>query len=111
MAGRRTHRSVAFNDHMESIVKSSARPRKRAQMVERCGISNQELIDWLRASSVVRTMSRRRSRVWRRRRFNHVRMLSHDDASPRCEGAFGHRASALRNFRSMRKPRAKPLRG
>jgi alpha-D-ribose 1-methylphosphonate 5-triphosphate diphosphatase len=32
----------AFNDHMESTVTSAARPRKRAQMVERCGISDEE---------------------------------------------------------------------
>src|ERR1700716_2168264 len=32
----------AFNDHMESTVASAARPRKRVQMVARCGVSHEE---------------------------------------------------------------------
>src|SRR5258708_30108285 len=39
----------APNDHMESIVNSSATPRKRAPMVERCRISYQEFDRLLQA--------------------------------------------------------------
>jgi len=79
----------AFNDHMESIVKSTARPRKRAQMVERCGISNEEF-----DSLVERVVSRARdvpgsmARLAEAARNANVRMLSHDDDSPGMRAAF-----------------------
>jgi alpha-D-ribose 1-methylphosphonate 5-triphosphate diphosphatase len=79
----------AFNDHMESIVASAARPRKRAQMVERCGISNEEF-----DSLVQRVVSRADevpasiARLAEAARNTNVRMLSHDDNSPAMREAF-----------------------
>jgi alpha-D-ribose 1-methylphosphonate 5-triphosphate diphosphatase len=73
----------AFNDHMESTVASAARPRKRAQMVERCGISNEEfehLVERVvsRAADVPASIAR----LAKAARDTNVKMLSHDDASP-----------------------------
>jgi alpha-D-ribose 1-methylphosphonate 5-triphosphate diphosphatase len=79
----------AFNDHMASIVKDAAKPRKRAQMVERCGISN-EAFD----SLVERVVSRADevpasiARLAQAARGANVRMLSHDDNSPAMRAAF-----------------------
>jgi alpha-D-ribose 1-methylphosphonate 5-triphosphate diphosphatase len=79
----------AFNDHMDSIVTSTARPRKRAQMVERCGISKEEF-DRL----VERVVSRAHDvpasivRLAETARNANVRMLSHDDDSPGMRAAF-----------------------
>jgi len=79
----------AFNDHMESIVTSAARPRKRAQMVERCGISNEEF-----DSLVERVISRAHdvpasiARLAEAARSANVRMLSHDDDSPEMRETF-----------------------
>ena len=73
----------AFNDHMDSTVASPAKPHKRARMVERSGLSNEEF-DRL----VQRVVSRAhevpaRSRGWpTSARAADVRMLSHDDESP-----------------------------
>ena len=80
---------LAFNDHMDSIVTSTARPRKRAQMVERCGISNKDF-DRL----VERVVSRARdvpasiARLAEAARGANVRMLSHDDDNPGMRAAF-----------------------
>jgi alpha-D-ribose 1-methylphosphonate 5-triphosphate diphosphatase len=79
----------AFNDHMDSTVASTARPRKRAQMVERCGISNKEF-DRL----VERVVSRAQdvpasiARLAEAARSANVKMLSHDDESPAMRKAF-----------------------
>jgi alpha-D-ribose 1-methylphosphonate 5-triphosphate diphosphatase len=79
----------AFNDHMESTVKSAARPRKRAQMVERCGISNEEF-----DSLVQRVVSRAPevpasiARLAQAARGANVRMLSHDDNTPAMREAY-----------------------
>jgi alpha-D-ribose 1-methylphosphonate 5-triphosphate diphosphatase len=80
---------LAFNDHMESIVKSAARPRKRAQVVERCGISNEEfdsLVERVvaRAQDVPASIARLAGIA----RDAGVRMLSHDDESPAKRRAF-----------------------
>jgi alpha-D-ribose 1-methylphosphonate 5-triphosphate diphosphatase len=79
----------AFNDHMDSTVASRARPRKRAQMVERCGISNEEfeaLVERIvsRADDVPASIARL-AEIARKAR---VRMLSHDDDSPEMREAF-----------------------
>jgi alpha-D-ribose 1-methylphosphonate 5-triphosphate diphosphatase len=79
----------AFNDHMESIVRSAARPRKRAEVVERCGISNEEF-----DSLVERVVSRAQdvpasiTRLAGVARDAGVRMLSHDDECPAKRRAF-----------------------
>ena len=79
----------AFNDHMEFIVRSAAKPRKRAQVVERCGLSNEEF-DRL----VERVVSRGDevpasiARLAQAARDASVRMLSHDDESPAKRRAF-----------------------
>ena len=79
----------AFNDHIKSAVASLARPRKRAQMVERTGLSN-EAFDHL----VERVVSRAHdvpgsiARLAEIARSANVRMLSHDDDSPEMRQAF-----------------------
>jgi alpha-D-ribose 1-methylphosphonate 5-triphosphate diphosphatase len=79
----------AFNDHMNSIVRNAEKPQKRAQMVERCGVSNEEF-DCL----VARIMSRGHEvpeSVERLAGVAHaanVKMLSHDDATPAMRKAF-----------------------
>jgi alpha-D-ribose 1-methylphosphonate 5-triphosphate diphosphatase len=79
----------AFNDHMESIIRSAAKPRKRAQVVERCGLSNEEfdaLVQRVasRASEVPASIAR----LSKAAREAGVRMLSHDDESPAMRKAF-----------------------
>jgi alpha-D-ribose 1-methylphosphonate 5-triphosphate diphosphatase len=79
----------AFNDHMESTVKSAARPRKRAQMVERCGISNDEfnsLVEHVvsRAPEVPASIAR----LAQAATGANIRMLSHDDNSPAMREAY-----------------------
>jgi alpha-D-ribose 1-methylphosphonate 5-triphosphate diphosphatase len=79
----------AFNDHMESIIRSAAKPRKRAQVVERCGLSNEEfdaLVQRVasRASDVPASIAR----LSKAAREAAVRMLSHDDESPAMRKAF-----------------------
>jgi alpha-D-ribose 1-methylphosphonate 5-triphosphate diphosphatase len=86
---------LAFNDHMNSIVASAARPRKRAQVVERCGISNEQF-----ESLVERVVSRAHdvpasiARLANAARSAGVKMLSHDDESPAMRKAF--RAQGVR---------------
>lgn len=79
----------AFNDHMNSIARDAKRPQKRAQMVQRCGVSNEEF-DRL----VARIMSRGDEvpesieRLAGFARAANIRMLSHDDATPEMRKAF-----------------------
>ena len=79
----------AFNDHMASTVASKTRPRKRAQMVERSGLSSEEF-----ESLVQRTAARANevpdsiARLAEAARNANVRMLSHDDNSPAMREAF-----------------------
>jgi alpha-D-ribose 1-methylphosphonate 5-triphosphate diphosphatase len=79
----------AFNDHMDSIVRNLEKPRKRAQVVERCGLSNEEF-DRLVALVVSRSyeVPDSISRLAGVARSANVRMLSHDDASPAMRKAF-----------------------
>jgi alpha-D-ribose 1-methylphosphonate 5-triphosphate diphosphatase len=89
----------AFNDHMESTVASAARPRKRAQMVERCGISNEEF-----DSLVERVVSRGHdvpasiARLAKAARDANVKMLSHDDASPAMRRTFRAHGVGIAEF-------------
>jgi len=89
----------AFNDHMDSIVMSAARPRKRAQVVERCGISNEEF-----DSLVQRVVSRAHdvppsiARLAKAARDAGVRMLSHDDDSPAMRSAFRAQGVCIAEF-------------
>jgi alpha-D-ribose 1-methylphosphonate 5-triphosphate diphosphatase len=89
----------AFNDHMDSIVMSAVRPRKRAQVVERCGISNEEF-----DSLVQRVVSRAHdvppsiARLAQAARDAGVRMLSHDDDSPAMRSAFRAQGVSIAEF-------------
>jgi alpha-D-ribose 1-methylphosphonate 5-triphosphate diphosphatase len=79
----------AFNDHMASIVANITRPRKRAQMVERSGLSNEEfdrLVERVvaRAHDVPGSIARLAEAA----RNADVQMLSHDDNSPDMRAAF-----------------------
>jgi len=79
----------AFNDHMASIVASVTRPRKRAQMVERSGLSAEEfeaLVQRIasRANDVPASIARLAAAAGNAG----VRMLSHDDNSPAMRAAF-----------------------
>src|ERR1700688_3190583 len=89
----------AFNDHMDSTVASRARPRKRAQMVERCGISNEEfecLVERIvsRAHEVPASIARLAEAA----RNANVRMLSHDDDSPGMRETFRDMGVAIAEF-------------
>jgi alpha-D-ribose 1-methylphosphonate 5-triphosphate diphosphatase len=89
----------AFNDHMDSTVASLDKPHKRARMVERCGLSNEEF-DRLVArvvsrgnevpSSIARLAGVARSAA--------VRMLSHDDESPQMRKAFRAQGVGIAEF-------------
>jgi alpha-D-ribose 1-methylphosphonate 5-triphosphate diphosphatase len=89
----------AFNDHMNSIVRNAEKPQKRAQMVERCGVSNEEF-DGL----VARIMSRSCEvpdsveRLAGVARAANVRMLSHDDATPAMRKAFRAKGVDIAEF-------------
>jgi alpha-D-ribose 1-methylphosphonate 5-triphosphate diphosphatase len=80
---------LAFNDHMRSIVQNLDKPRKRAQMVERTGLSPDEF-DRLVARIVERghEVPASIARLAGVARSNGVRMLSHDDESPAMRNAF-----------------------
>jgi len=89
----------AFNDHMDSTVAGLDNPRKRARMVERCGISSEEF-DRL----VARVESRGHevppsiARLAESARAAGVRMLSHDDESPAMRKAFRAQGIAIAEF-------------
>jgi alpha-D-ribose 1-methylphosphonate 5-triphosphate diphosphatase len=74
---------LAFNDHMSSIVNNLDKPQKRAQMVERSGLSGADF-DRLVANVVARESDVAGSlgRIAAAALIARVRMLSHDDASP-----------------------------
>jgi alpha-D-ribose 1-methylphosphonate 5-triphosphate diphosphatase len=89
----------AFNDHMNSIVRNAAKPRKRAQMVERCGVSNDEF-DGLVARIISRSDEVPESveRLAAMARAANVRMLSHDDATPEMRKAFRAKGVGIAEF-------------
>jgi alpha-D-ribose 1-methylphosphonate 5-triphosphate diphosphatase len=79
----------AFNDHMASIVASATRPRKRAQMVERSGLSSEEFESLVqRIASRANDVPGSIARLAEAARNANVRMLSHDDNSPAMREAF-----------------------
>ena len=79
----------AFNDHMASIVASATRPRKRAQMVERSGLSNEEFESLVqRIASCADEVPSSIARLAEAARNANVRMLSHDDNSPAMRETF-----------------------
>ncbi|MDB5518060.1 MAG: alpha-D-ribose 1-methylphosphonate 5-triphosphate diphosphatase [Tardiphaga sp.] len=90
---------LAFNDHMNSIVASLNRPQKRAVMVQRCGISNEEfdrLVERIvaRADEVPGSIARLAEAA----RSASVRMLSHDDESPAMRQAFRAQGVTIAEF-------------
>jgi alpha-D-ribose 1-methylphosphonate 5-triphosphate diphosphatase len=89
----------AFNDHMNSIVRNAEKPRKRAQMVERCGVSNEEF-DCLVARVVSRGHEVPESveRLADAARAANVKMLSHDDATPAMRKAFRAKGVGIAEF-------------
>jgi alpha-D-ribose 1-methylphosphonate 5-triphosphate diphosphatase len=89
----------AFNDHMNSIVRNAEKPQKRAQMVERCGISNEEF-DCLVARIVSRGHEVPESveRLAGMARAANVKMLSHDDATPAMRKAFRAKGVGIAEF-------------
>jgi alpha-D-ribose 1-methylphosphonate 5-triphosphate diphosphatase len=80
---------LAFNDHMDGTEADTKNPRKRARMVERCGISS-EAFDHLvsevmaRASEVPASIERLAAAA----RAARVPTLSHDDKTPQMRKAF-----------------------
>ena len=89
----------AFNDHMASIVASATRPRKRAQMVERSGLSAEEfelLVQRIasRADEVPGSIARLAEAA----RNANVRMLSHDDNSPAMREAYRSLGADIAEF-------------
>jgi alpha-D-ribose 1-methylphosphonate 5-triphosphate diphosphatase len=79
----------AFNDHMASIVTSATRPRKRAQMAERSGLSSEEFESLVqRIASRAHEVPGSIARLAEAARNSNVRMLSHDDNSPAMREAF-----------------------
>jgi alpha-D-ribose 1-methylphosphonate 5-triphosphate diphosphatase len=89
----------AFNDHMDSTVASLDKPQKRARMVERCGLSNEEF-DRLVAHVVSRSYEVPDSiaRLAGAARAAGVRMLSHDDESPAMRKAFRAQGVSIAEF-------------
>jgi len=90
---------LAFNDHMDATIDLIEKPQKRARMVERTGLSG-DAFDRL----VERVMSRASdvpdsiTRLARIARDAQVRMLSHDDKSPKERSAFRTRGVAIAEF-------------
>jgi alpha-D-ribose 1-methylphosphonate 5-triphosphate diphosphatase len=89
----------AFNDHMDSTVASIARPLKRQQMVERCGLSN-EAFDRLVANVASRGAEVPDSiaQLAAVARSAEVPMLSHDDRSPAMRKAFRAKGVGVAEF-------------
>jgi len=85
----------AFNDHMDNTVALLGKPRKRATMIERTGLSSDDfdrLVERMlsRADKVQASISR----LAKIARNADVRMLSHDDRTPAMRQAF--RADGVR---------------
>jgi alpha-D-ribose 1-methylphosphonate 5-triphosphate diphosphatase len=90
---------LAFNDHMNSVVKDLKRPQKRAVMVQRSGVSDAEfdhLVDGVaaRADEVPGSVARLAAAA----RAASVRMLSHDDVSPAMRQAFRAEGVGIAEF-------------
>jgi alpha-D-ribose 1-methylphosphonate 5-triphosphate diphosphatase len=90
---------LAFNDHMSSVAASATRPQKRALLVQRCGIGNEEFDQLVahiasRANEVPGSIARLAETA----RSAGVRMLSHDDESPAMRQAFRAQGVAIAEF-------------
>jgi alpha-D-ribose 1-methylphosphonate 5-triphosphate diphosphatase len=90
---------LAFNDHMSAIAASANRPQKRAPLLQRCGIGNEEferLVERIssRGSEVPGSIARLAEAA----RTASVRMLSHDDESPAMRQAFRARGVTIAEF-------------
>ena len=89
----------AFNDHMDITTALRNKPRKRAAMVERTGLSD-EAFDRLvekvlsRAAEVPGSIARLAAIA----RESKVRMLSHDDKTPAARNAFRALGAAIAEF-------------
>jgi len=89
----------AFNDHMDLTTALRNKPRKRATMVERTGLSD-EAFDRLvekvleRSSEVPASIARLAAIA----RESNVRMLSHDDKTPAERRAFRALGAAIAEF-------------
>jgi alpha-D-ribose 1-methylphosphonate 5-triphosphate diphosphatase len=89
----------AFNDHMDITTALRNKPRKRATMIERTGLSDQafeRLVEQVlsRAADVPGSISRLASIA----RDAGVRMLSHDDETPAERKAFRAQGIAIAEF-------------
>lgn len=90
---------LAFNDHMDMTAASMSNPKKRARMVERSGLSEQEfdkLVEKVlsRANDVPESIARLAAIG----RDNGVPLLSHDDASPNQRAQFRSLGIAIAEF-------------
>jgi alpha-D-ribose 1-methylphosphonate 5-triphosphate diphosphatase len=90
---------LAFNDHTNSIVANLDKPKKRALMVERSGLST-EAFDRLVAGVMSRGAEVPGSiaRLAEAARAAKVRMLSHDDESPAMRAAFRAQGVGIAEF-------------
>jgi len=98
LAAGRIH-LLAFNDHTENSLALAKKPRKRATMVERTGLSDQafnELVQRVlsRADAVPASIAR----LAKTAREAGVRMLSHDDNSPAMRRAFRAQGVGVAEF-------------
>jgi alpha-D-ribose 1-methylphosphonate 5-triphosphate diphosphatase len=89
----------AFNDHMDNSLALAKKPRKRATMVDRTGLSDQafdELVQRVlsRADAVPASIAR----LAKVAREAGVRMLSHDDNSPEMRRAFRAQGVGIAEF-------------
>lgn len=90
---------LAFNDHMDGTVADMAKPRKRARMVERTGLSSEDFDALVgrviaRAADVPASVERLAAVA----RAAEVRMLSHDDATPAMREAYRAQGAAIAEF-------------
>jgi alpha-D-ribose 1-methylphosphonate 5-triphosphate diphosphatase len=90
---------LAFNDHMNSVIRDLKRAQKRGVMVQRSGVSD-EAFDRLaeqvaaRADEVPGSIARLTAAA----RAASVRMLSHDDNSPEMRQAFRAQGVGIAEF-------------
>ena len=90
---------LAFNDHMSSVAASLTRPQKRALLVQRCGIGNEEFDRLVaRVASRANEVPGSIARLAEAARSARVRMLSHDDESPAMRQAFRAQGIAIAEF-------------
>ncbi len=79
----------AFNDHMDSTVANLAKPQKRSRMVERTGLASEAFDDLVqRVATRAHEVPGSIARLAEAARNAEVRMLSHDDHSPKMREAF-----------------------